>query len=77
MNENEKKEYQEYLNKLKKIEFLVDMIHGDINRICVTDSLAEYEDMCGVAKRHLDRLADMAYETLMIRLVEKEESEED
>lgn len=73
MNENERKEYQKYLDKLKKIELLVDMIHGDIGRICVSDSLAEYGNMCVVAKRHLDRLMDMVYEALMYKLAQKEE----
>lgn len=67
-----KEKEQKYLDKLKKIEDLVDMIHGDIGRICVADSLTEYENMCAVAKRHLDRLMDMVYEALMVKLAEKE-----
>lgn len=44
------------------IHILVDTIRGEINRMCVTDELSEFDSMYGHAKRNLDKLSKMIYD---------------
>lgn len=46
----------------EKIDFLVNSIKGDINRMCVTNDLSEFDAMYGRAKHSLDMLSKMIYE---------------
>lgn len=46
----------------EKIEFLVNSIKGDINRMCVTNDLSEFDAMYERAKQSLDNLSKMIYE---------------
>lgn len=41
---------------------LADTMHGEINRMCVTQELSEFDTMYGHAKRNLDKLSKMIYE---------------
>jgi hypothetical protein len=52
MNENER----------KSMMILADTIEGEINRMCVTKELAEFDTMYGHAKKNLDKLSKMIYE---------------
>lgn len=61
MNENER----------KTMMILADTIKGEINRMCVTKELAEFDTMYGHAKRNLDNLSKMIYDARF-----KAESEE-
>ena len=47
----------------KEITFLADTIKSEINRMCVADDLAEVDTMYGHAKRNLNRLSKMIYDT--------------
>ena len=46
----------------EKIDFLVNSIKEDINRMCVTNDLSEFDAMYGRAKQSLDMLSKMIYE---------------
>lgn len=46
----------------EKIDFLVNSIRGDINRMCVTNDLSEFDAMYERAKQSLDNLSKMIYE---------------
>lgn len=46
----------------EKIDFLVNSIKGDINRMCVTNDLSEFDAMRDRAKDSLDMLSKMIYE---------------
>lgn len=50
-------------NERKAIINLADTIKGEINRMCVTADLAEFDTMYGYAKRNLDKLSKMIYES--------------
>ena len=41
---------------------LADTIKGEINRMCVTKELSEFDTMYGHAKRNLDKLSKMIYD---------------
>lgn len=41
---------------------LADTIVGEINRMCVTKELSEFDVMYGHAKRNLDKLSKMIYD---------------
>lgn len=41
---------------------LADTIQGEINRMCVTEKLTEFDTMYGHAKRNLDKLSKMIYD---------------
>ena len=41
---------------------LADTIQGEINRMCVTEKLTEFDTMYGYAKRNLDKLSKMIYD---------------
>ena len=45
----------------KEMLNLADMIHGEINRMCVTKDLAELDSMALYAKKNLERLQAMRY----------------
>lgn len=46
----------------KKMMNLADMLQGEINRMCVTKDLSEFDSMYGYAKKNLDKLSKMIYE---------------
>ena len=58
-------------NERKTMIILADTIQGEINRMCVTKELSEFDTMYGHAKRNLDKLSKMIYDARF-----KEESEE-
>ena len=41
---------------------LADTIQGEINRMCVTKDLAEFDSMYGHAKKNIDKLSKMIYD---------------
>lgn len=49
-------------NERKSMMILADTIEGEINRMCVTNDLSEFDTMYGHAKRNLDKLSKMVYE---------------
>ena len=51
---------------------VADFIKGEINRMCVTKELSEFDTMYGYAKKHLDKLSKMIYDA-RFRVGEKEE----
>ena len=46
----------------KEMMVLADTIQGEINRMCVTRELAEFDTMYGHAKKNLDKLSKMIYD---------------
>lgn len=46
----------------KTIMNLADTIQGEINRMCVTHELSEFDTMYGHAKRNLDKLSCLIYD---------------
>ena len=46
---------------------LADTIKGEINRMCVTKELSEFDTMYGHAKRNLDKLSKMIYDARFMR----------
>lgn len=59
-------------NERKTIMILADTIHGEINRMCVTNELSELDTMYLHATKNLDKLSKMIYGTRF-----KAESEEE
>lgn len=49
-------------NERKSMIILADTIEGEINRMCVTNELAEFDTMYGHAKRNLEKLSKMIYD---------------
>lgn len=49
-------------NERKSMMILADTIKGEINRMCVTSDLAEFDTMYGHAKVNLDKLSKMIYD---------------
>ncbi len=49
-------------NERKTMMILADTIMGEINRMCVTKELTEFDTMCGHAKKNLDKLSKMIYD---------------
>lgn len=49
-------------NERKTMMNIADNIQGEINRMCVTKELAEFDTMYGHAKRNLDKLSKMIYD---------------
>lgn len=45
----------------KSMMILADTIEGEINRMCVTKDLAEFDTMYGHAKKNFEKLATMIY----------------
>lgn len=48
-------------NERKSMMVLADSIHGEINRMCVTNKLSELDTMYKYATVNLDRLLDVIY----------------
>jgi hypothetical protein len=63
MNENER----------KTMMILADTIEGEINRMCVTEELTEFDTMYGHAKRNLEKLSKMIYDARFV--TEREDKE--
>ena len=49
-------------NERKTMETLADTIKGEINRMCVTKELSEFDTMYVHAKKNLDKLSKMIYD---------------
>lgn len=49
-------------NERKSMMILADTLKGEINRMCVTKELAEFDSMYAHAKRNLDKLSKMIYD---------------
>lgn len=49
-------------NERKTMMILADTIKGEINRMCVTNELAEFDVMYGHAKKNIDKLSKMIYD---------------
>lgn len=49
-------------NERKTMMNLADTINGEINRMCVTKDLTEFDTMYGHAKRNLEKLSKMIYD---------------
>ena len=49
-------------NERKNMMILADTIQREINRMCVTKELAEFDAMYGFAKRNLDNLSKIIYD---------------
>lgn len=49
----------------QKMMILADTINGDINRMCVTDSLAELDTMADHAIRNIEKLQNMRFADLV------------
>ena len=60
-------------NERKSMMILAVTIKGEINRMCVTDELSEFDTMYGHAKRNLDKLSKMIYDARFVA----ERSDED
>jgi len=53
------------IERERKIMFnLVDMLKGEINRMCVTDDLAELDSMALHARKNIEKLQNMRYADL-------------
>jgi len=50
-------------NERKTIMILADTIQGEINRMCVTKDLSEFDTMYGHAKKNLEKLSKMIYDS--------------
>ena len=48
--------------KEKELMLLADMIKGEINRMCVTKELSEFDAMYGYAKKNLEKLSNIIYD---------------
>lgn len=57
-------------NERKSMMVLADTIHGEINRMCVTNELSELDTMHQHAKANIDRLLDMIYKGRFIKAEE-------
>lgn len=53
-------------NERKTVMILADTIQGEINRMCVTKDLAEFDTMYGHAKGNLDKLSKMIYDARFV-----------
>lgn len=60
-------------NERKSMMILADTIKGEINRMCVTQELSEFDTMYGHAKRRLDMLSYMIYHARFV--AESEDNE--
>jgi hypothetical protein len=49
----------------QKMMILADTIEGEINRMCVTDSLAELDTMADHAIRNIEKLQNMRFADLV------------
>lgn len=62
-------------NERKSMMILADTIEGEINRMCVTDDLSEFDTMYGHAKKNLDKLSKMIYDARFV--TESEDTKHD
>ena len=46
----------------KQISILADTIQGEVNRMCVTEDLAELDSMAQHARKNIDKLQKLVYE---------------
>lgn len=60
-------------NERKTMMILADTIKGEINRMCVTNELAEFDTMYGHAKKNIEKLSKMIYDSRF--KVESEDAE--
>lgn len=49
-------------NERKTMMILADTIEGEINRMCVTKELSEFDAMYGYVKKNFDKLSKMIYD---------------
>lgn len=49
-------------NERKTMMIFADTIQGEINRMCVTKELSEFDTMYGHAKKNLEKLSKMIYD---------------
>ncbi len=63
-------------NERKSMMILADTIQGEINRMCVTNDLAEFDTMYGHAKKNLEKLSKMIYDGRFIKAESEEEENE-
>jgi hypothetical protein len=49
-------------NERKTMMILADTIQGEINRMCVTKDLTEFDTMYGHAKKNIDKLSRLIYD---------------
>lgn len=56
----------------KSIMALADIIEGEINRMCVTKELAEFDTMYGYAKKNIDKLSILIYDARFLTESEEE-----
>lgn len=61
MNEERRMNREEH----QKTMILADTIKGEINRMCVTDSLAELDTMADHAIRNIEKLQNMRFADLV------------
>lgn len=50
-------------NERKEMLIIADTIHGEINRMCVTQELSDFDIMYGYAKENLEKLHKMIFES--------------
>ena len=50
----------------KAVLNLADTIIGEINRMCVTKDLAEFDAMYGYAKRNIEKLSKLIYDARFV-----------
>lgn len=60
-------------NERKSMMILADTIEGEINRMCVTDELSEFDIMYAHAKINLDKLSKMIYDARFVAESEDKE----
>lgn len=47
----------------KMILYLADTLEGEVNRMCVTKELSEFNTMYAYAKKNLEKLSKMIYDS--------------
>ena len=62
-------------NERKTMMNLADTIEGEINRMCVTKELTEFDTMYGHAKKNLEKLSKMIYDSRFKAESEDEDKE--
>lgn len=54
-------------NERKKMMILADTIKGEINRMCVTKDLSEFDTMYAHAKKNLEKLWRVVFDARFLR----------
>ena len=49
-------------NEWKTMMIVADTLEGEINRMCVTKELSEFDTMYGHAKKNLEKLSNIIYD---------------